>query len=250
MRSNRPYFCLSLAVLAGLPLLAGCVEGGLEPSHEAIGGPDDSIVIENGLAAPEGFTGFTLNEEDWEALARLWDFKCYTRFECEMKCPINATCVCRLVIESHPTADVTPNYVLECEIFFGVPGCEWFGCGGGSDDWKHQVSVDCTTSVTRGQDANCSASTGSANRNLLSIHWFSGWNRQIGGLEWGGIATETLKIGVVFSMAGLGETVIFTNTIQVDPRPDQDEGHRGIRHEYSRLRQGCREAGGRHPRRP
>lgn len=85
MRPNRtlpPAF--PLALLAAL--LSGCLDDageagtwyelGPELPEGVSASPDGSIVIEKGFAAPEGFTGVVLDEEDWEALARLWDYKC------------------------------------------------------------------------------------------------------------------------------------------------------------------------------
>ena len=217
----------TLAALAAFPLalaFSGCVDEGLELGYEpleAIGpelpegvsaGPAGSIVIEKGLAAPEGFTGGVLDEEGWEALARLTGFTCSSIWQCYSKCPWDALCICRW-----------NGSVWECEVIYPEDFCKWFDCEGTGEggDWKKQVSLDCGLPVTRGQVASCTVETGNGlNRNLLTSHWFA-WKMgtsKSGGLEWGGTATETTEIEVVLTMAVVGETVNLRETVQVRPR--------------------------------
>ena len=217
----------TLAALAAVPLtlaFSGCVDGGLESGYEpleAIGselpegvsaGPDGAIVIDRGLAAPEGFTGGVLDEEGWEALARLTGFTCSSIWQCYSKCPWDALCICRW-----------NGSVWECEVIYPEDFCKWFDCEGTGEggDWRKRVSLDCGLPVTRGQVASCTVETGNGlNRNLLTSHWFA-WEMgtsKSGGLEWGGTATETTEIEVVLTMAVVGETTNLRETVQVRAR--------------------------------
>ena len=209
---------LSLAALAALPLLSGCVNG--EPGHEAIGpelpegvsaGPDGSIVIGKGLAVPEGFA---LGEEDWQALASMEGFDCYSIWDCYFKCPWDTLCVCEW-----------NGQRWECVVIPSEDFCEWFkhGCGegGGGGDWKDHVSLYCPPSVTRGRTATCRIRTGDVNLNLLRVDvWWTdeGGIFQYGGMTAGGVATKTVRIKVALSMEMIGESVVLERTVEVWPR--------------------------------
>ena len=217
---------LSLAVLAALPLLSGCVgEGELEPIGELLEvGPeppdgvsarsDGSIAIGKGLAIPEGFA---LGEEDWRALASEDGYDCRTLWECYRKCPWDSLCVCEW------DGDRWQCVVVPSEDF-----CKWFkhGCGegGGGGDWKDEVSLHCPASVMRGGTATCEIRTGQVNLNLLRVDYWSSnlgdlqYGEQYGGMTWGGVATKTARIKVSLSMESLGESMTLEQTVNVRPR--------------------------------
>ena len=223
MRPNRTLpLVLSLAVLAALPLLSGCVEEELEPGYELLevgpelpegvsASPDGSIVIGKALAVPEGFT---LGEEDWEALAVMNNFECYSIWDCYFKCPWDNFCVCEWNGEQG-----------ECVVVPSEEYCKWFkhGCGTGGEgaDWKHHVYLDCPLSVQRGSTATCEIRTGDVNLNLLRVDvWWTdlGGPNQYGGMTWGGVATTTAMIKVALSMEMIGESVVLEKTVNVRPR--------------------------------
>ena len=223
MQPNRTLpLVLSLAVLAGLPLLSGCVgEGEFEPGYELLevgpelpegvsASPDGSVVIGKGLAVPEGFT---LGEEDWEALAFMEGFDCYSIWDCYFKCPWDTLCACEW-----------NGQRWQCVVVPSEDFCEWFkhGCGegGGGGDWKDHVSLYCPPSVTRGRTATCRIRTGNVNHNLLHVnYWWSDLGSdQYGGMTWGGVATMTAKIKVALSVEMIGESVVLEQTVNVRPR--------------------------------
>ena len=222
MRPSRTLpLALSLAALAALPLLSACVDG--EPGRETIGpelpegvsaSPDGSIVIGKGLAAPEDSKGFALGEEDWEALASMEGFDCYSIWDCYFKCPWDTLCVCEW-----------NGQRWECVVIPSEDFCKWFkhGCGevGEGADWKHHVSLDCPAGVTRGRTANCEIKTGGVNLNLLRVDaWWTdlGGVFQYGGMTAGGVATRTARIKVALSMEMIGESVVLERTVNVRPR--------------------------------
>ena len=213
---------LSLAVLAALPLLSGCVgEGELEPIGELLevgpelpegvsAGPDGSIAIGRGLAIPEGFA---LGEEDWKALAFMDGFDCTSIWACYVKCPWGSVCVCEW-----------DGQRWQCVVVPSEDFCKWFkhGCGGvvGGGDWKDKVSLHCPASVWRGGTANCEIRTGNVNLNLLRVdYWWSDLGGdQYGGMTWEGVATKTAMIKVALSMEMMRESFILEQTVNVRPR--------------------------------
>ncbi len=203
---------LSLAVLAALPLLSGCVgEGELEPIGELLevgpelpegvsAGPDGSVAIGKGLAIPEGFA---LGEEDRKALAFMDGFDCTSIWACYVKCPWGSVCVCEW-----------DGQRWQCVVVPSEDFCKWFkhGCGGvvGGGDWRDEVSLHCPASVWRGGTANCEIRTGNVNLNLLRVdYWWSDLGgEQYGGMTWGGVATNTAMIKVWLSMEMMRESFI------------------------------------------
>ncbi|MDE2973999.1 MAG: hypothetical protein OXU64_04625 [Gemmatimonadota bacterium] len=229
---------LSLAVLAALPLLSGCVgEGELEPIGELLevgpelpegvsAGPDGSVAIGKGLAIPEGFA---LGEEDWKALAFMDGFDCTSIWACYVKCPWGSVCVCEW-----------DGQRWQCVVVPSEDYCKWFkhGCGGvvGGGDWKDEVSLHCPASVTRGGTANCEIRTGNVNHNLLRVdYWRSDLGGdQYGGMTWEGVATKTAMIKVALSMEMMRESFILEQTVNVRPR-DWELQEQGAELQYDSL---------------
>ena len=229
---------LSLALLAKISG-SGCVEGDIEPGYGAAGESGVDVVDETVLpeGVPAGFDGVividraapgglvllnALDEEDWEALARMRTYKCTSIWHCFHKCPSYAKgCVCSIIF-------APGNTHLLCKvIYWDDDPCdgEWGGlldCEGGGGGRESELSLRCDPPADRGRYAKCTLETGRLDPNSLTFEWYSKHRRldahtgQLG-MVWGGIATETLEIGVTVTPPS-GRSEIMKETVAVRPR--------------------------------